>query len=398
MESLWNIDAHNTNTNMELQPKDQMEVAEGLASLLSSSHCFSLPDYQPGNSLEQSRAEPRSGEKRKYDQNLNSDEIDQSKVMVVTAESDPLSFISSPSATSSYPSLQNYSGPFNFSASVTQLSESTKNKHWAYSQKLEKLYVDLDHWIQLEFLAPPGFYIRALPVFTQPTDIRKPVKRCPSHASLTDRTNQNFRYPEHLIRVAGEDTSYQEDLTTGRLSVVFPVLAPAPGSDFTTRQIKFMCLSSDMGGICRRPVNMVLTLEDGAGVVFGRKVFDLRLCSCPKRDKNQDEERREKQEERASYRQRSDSSIVVRTTPVGKKPLKVKDTKYLMIPVKIEDYESVDSLVQQLAESREIQNNPERPHSQVVEAVKEERINLQIEHNPGIVNILMERKRKMNRK
>ena len=89
---------------------------------------------------------------------------------------------------------------------------------------------------------------------------------------------------------------------------------------------------------------------------------------------------------------------MVRTTPVGKKPLKVKDTKYLMIPVKIEDYESVDSLVQQLAESREIQNNPERPHSQVVEAVKEERINLQIEHNPGIVNILMERKRKMNRK
>ena len=65
-----------------------------------------------------------------------------------------------------------------------------------------------------------------------------------------------------------------------------------------------------------------------------------------------------------------------------------------MIPVRIEDYELVDSLVQQLTESREIQNNPLRPHSEVIQAVKDERIKLQIEHNPEIVNLLFDVKKK----
>ena len=65
-----------------------------------------------------------------------------------------------------------------------------------------------------------------------------------------------------------------------------------------------------------------------------------------------------------------------------------------MIPVRIEDYKSIDSLVQQLTESREIQNNPLKPHAEVIQAVKDERIKLQVEHNPQIVNLLFEMKKK----
>ena len=52
-----------------------------------------------------------------------------------------------------------------------------------------------------------------------------------------------------------------------------------------------MCLGSDVGGINRRPLKVIFTLETSQEVVVGRKVFDVRICSCPKRDKHQEEER-----------------------------------------------------------------------------------------------------------
>ena len=44
--------------------------------------------------------------------------------------------------------------------------------------------------------------------------------------------------------------------------------------------MKFMCLGSDVGGINRRPLKVIFTLETGGGWVVGKKVFDVRICSC----------------------------------------------------------------------------------------------------------------------
>ena len=72
----------------------------------------------------------------------------------------------------------------------------------------------------------------------------------------------------------------------------------------------------------------------------------------------------------------------------------VSDRKYLMIPVRREDYRSVEQLAEQLDQGREILNNPEKPHAEVIQGVKEERIKLLIEHNPGILHFLANRKKK----
>ena len=77
------------------------------------------------------------------------------------------------------------------------------------------------------------------------------------------------------------------------------VVAPAASSEQITKEIRFMCLSSDDGGISKRPTKVIFTLEDSEGEVLGRKVFDVRLCSCPRRDKQQEEERHLKQEDQA---------------------------------------------------------------------------------------------------
>ena len=288
VDSLWNI--------MDLKPEEQVEVSDGRCEFFTlvqptcSDTVTSDVDFEVEEIVLKEFQEPSSrvaGVKRRSDESLNSSLIDESKLVIVSDDEsfrrDSLQTNSLPQVRSFHPpSLEDLPGPHNFSVRFPQLSDH-RNRHWAFSQLLKKLYIDMDHWLHVQFLAPPGLYIRALPVFSQPTDISKPVVRCPHHASPADRTNQNFNFPRHLVRVAGVDSVYHEDSDTGRLSVIFPVEAPAPGAELVNKQVKFMCLGSDMGGICRRSVKLVFTLEDGAGAVLGRQVFGLRLCSCPKR-------------------------------------------------------------------------------------------------------------------
>ena len=275
-ESLWNFESNNI-------ALEQTEIVEGLPFSLETLETFS-PDEEIV--LEDVQVQ-QAGVKRSQAEN-----IEQSKVVILSdQDQEPLVTFNLPTATDSHPRLENNPGLYGFSVSFSQLDDRVKNKPWEFSQQLNKLYIDLDRWVPVEFRAPAGFFIRALPVFSLPSDLRQPVKRCPSHAAISDKTNKNFAFPDHLIRVDGEEATYQEDSISGRLSVLFPVVE--------RKLLKFMCLGSDLGGINRRPVKLVFTLEDAVGLVVGRQVFDLRLCSSPKRDKLKDEEKHLQQEETA---------------------------------------------------------------------------------------------------
>ena len=342
-ETVWTIGT--TNTSME-EEEEGPPVMTRTDTINSSTEYFSLTDVQPRNSerytgvtlqpMEESRMEDmdvlgevratRAGYKRTHDESLNSSYIEESKVIIVSGDQsfsdsiplggsadglaggvelhlEPGHHVTFPSATCSNPSLEQYPGYYSFKSSFTKLSENSKNRHWDYSPLLSKLYIDMDKWVQVEHHVgsspPAGLYIRALPIFSDANYITQPVKRCPNHAEPSDKTNENFLHHKHLIRVAGDDVIYHEDSTSGRLSVVFPVMVPAAGSEMICKQIKFMCLGSDVGGINRRPVKVVFTLETGDGQVVGRNVFDVRICSCPRRDKQQEEEKHLKQEDYA---------------------------------------------------------------------------------------------------
>ena len=137
-------------------------------------------------------------------------------------------------------------------------------------------------------LCPPpseGLYIRAVPVYADASDLRTPVKRCPNHSRAEDPTNTEFSFPLHLIRFDTEAALYCEDLTSGRLSVLVPIGQPQEGDTAIHQLVKFMCLGSDVGGINRRPLRVIFTLEDEQTNIFGRHVVEVRICCCPRRDK-----------------------------------------------------------------------------------------------------------------
>lgn len=69
---------------------------------------------------------------------------------------------------------------------------------------------------------------------------------------------------------------------------VFYCVLIAAGTDWTIYLFQFMCFSSCIGGLNRRPVQIVFSLQNGQRTL-GRQVMEVRICACPGRDRQNDE-------------------------------------------------------------------------------------------------------------
>ncbi|XP_066939566.1 tumor protein 63-like isoform X4 [Macrobrachium rosenbergii] len=192
------------------------------------------------------------------------------------------------------PALTDMEGDYGFSVTIEEKERTTKSPMWLMSSVTNKLYTNINKAVPFEIQlrkkvpSDKSFYIRAVAVFSSAQFLRTNVTRCPNHASTADMTNHGFPYPTHVVRADHPEAKYEESLT-GRLSVVVPLDKLVDGSDYTPILLRFMCLGSCVGGINRRPIAIILTLENASGQVFGRKVIDVRVCACPTRDIRTDE-------------------------------------------------------------------------------------------------------------
>ncbi|XP_069701376.1 cellular tumor antigen p53-like [Periplaneta americana] len=199
---------------------------------------------------------------------------------------------STPSPTCVMPATEEYVGPYNFEI---QIDGRSSGKNWVFSYDLYKLFINMNSAIHLGFKcdgAPPGLYIRALPVYCGTEAFQEPVVRCLHHRCQNDVHNQGIldAVLDHVMRIDSPKAIYDFDESSKRRSVRVALDAPQAGSEWVTIAFKFMCKNSCTSGMARRPIEVIFTLENENGVVFGRHKMKVRICSCPKRDKLKEEE------------------------------------------------------------------------------------------------------------
>jgi len=192
--------------------------------------------------------------------------------------------------------LSNWAGQYDFSIQVLTSSQATQ-KEPQFSEKVQKLYTNQNKAVSLNVITNKhkdtfgDVLLRVTMVYTGSDHLKDPVKVCFNHSH--DSTGKlRSALSEYILRLSCDveegDINYMASPSGHTSAVLEPLPAPPPGTSTTPITIRFTDLGSCPGGINRRDTAVVFTLEK-EGSVVGRHVLPVRICTCPKRDKDHDE-------------------------------------------------------------------------------------------------------------
>ncbi|XP_011296775.1 cellular tumor antigen p53 [Fopius arisanus] len=188
------------------------------------------------------------------------------------------------------PIKEEFPGEFNFDL---LLNSQGAGKNCVFSQELRKVFINMEQTLPLKFKWDPpvdGLWLRTTMVFSMDQYRTDPVVRCHNHMATNSVSNQNIaeHVLRHVVRCTHLDSIYEE--ISGHMSVSVPLGTPQPGCRYVPLGFQFFCKNSCSSGMNRRPTELVFTLENHQRQVLGRRILPVRVCSCPKRDKDKEEQ------------------------------------------------------------------------------------------------------------
>ncbi|GLV44032.1 Mms19 [Carabus blaptoides fortunei] len=186
------------------------------------------------------------------------------------------------------PANVDYAGDLDFNILIS--SQTASRNSWIYSDSLQKVYINMHNVLPIDvkrnFTNKP-VYLRARMLFSLPQYAQEMVERCSAHI---EPKNVDPMMLKHVLWCSNTNSIYQGNTELNEhLSVVTLLGEPQAGMETVRVNYKFMCKNSCPSGMNRRPVDVIFTLEDRLGNVLGRRKLAVRVCSCPKRDKEKEE-------------------------------------------------------------------------------------------------------------
>ncbi|KAH8382978.1 hypothetical protein KR009_006138, partial [Drosophila setifemur] len=202
--------------------------------------------------------------------------------------------------------------------SFSMVLDEPPKSHWMFSVPLNKLYIRMNKTfnVDVQFKAKMPIQPLNLRVFLCfVKDVSGPVLRCQNHLSIEPRewniiyidlyiiplsfvfvvNSQNSKMRESLLRCENPNTTYCGTALGKGISERYSVLIPlnmcrsgnrGGGYVRQTLAFKFVCQNSCFG---RKETCLVFCLENASGDILGQQVLEVKICTCPKRDRNQDE-------------------------------------------------------------------------------------------------------------
>ncbi|XP_055531243.1 cellular tumor antigen p53-like isoform X2 [Wyeomyia smithii] len=192
------------------------------------------------------------------------------------------------------PTLEEYYDPV-FDFNVDFNGESSSKSNWFFSSSLKKVYVKMGQTctfnVSYQSLNYQDLFVRIMLVCSAPEDMHQPIYRCQNHR-CNDNTNPK-EVQAHVMRCYNPTATYV-GVETGvaykdRLAVLIPQINSVQDHVSLNVSLSFLCQNS-CRIISRRSTAILFVLEDGNGRILGKKSLYLKVCSCPKRDKEKEEQ------------------------------------------------------------------------------------------------------------
>lgn len=191
-----------------------------------------------------------------------------------------------------------------------------------YSDKLQKVFINMNQSLPINFEWMPtlnDIYIRAALVFELDEYSNDVVKMCPNHLQPGE-----MLYKGHVLICEGPNSIHQAG-TDGHHSICTDV----SGVNISNTKLlyKFRCKNSCSNGMNRRATKIKFTLESNLGEILGCQTLLVRICSCPKRDKDKEESEKDVARSDVPRGKKRKSNTSAPIPPEGKKLMEYSNTK-----------------------------------------------------------------------